>query len=127
VGPARRGQAHRQSKPPPAARHILAVPLKPREVITASVRETDLDDKRFEVSGIEDGNPTDFRCINGPQVNDKAASRWLNQRVEISGRVERDTKGRTRLMKVSHLKLVNAPNNSPDQTEFDFPDIQTWA
>lgn len=110
-----------------AARHILSAPVKEREVITitGTVRETDLDDKRFEVRGIEAGNLTDLRCIYGPKVTDKAASRWLNQRVEVTGRVERDAKGRARLMKVTHLKLVDAPDNSPDQKEFDFPDSQT--
>lgn len=109
-----------------AARHILAAPVKEREVITitGTVRETDLDDKRFEVRGIEAGNITDLRCIYGPKVTDKAASRWLNQRVEVRGRVERDSKGRARLMKVSHLKLVDASEDSPHQKEFDFPDNQ---
>lgn len=109
-----------------AARHILAAPVKEREVITitGTVRETDLDDKRFEVRGIEAGSLTDLRCIYGPKVTDKAASRWLNHRVEVTGRVERDSKGRARLMKVTHLKLVDAPDNFPDQKEFDFPDNQ---
>ena len=108
-------------------RHILATPVKRTEVITITgvVRETDLDDKRFEVRGIEAGNLTDLCCIYGPKVTDKAASRWLNQRVEVRGRVERDSKGRARLMKVTHLKLVDAPDNSPDQIEFEFPDNQT--
>lgn len=111
-----------------AARHILAAPVKQTEsiTITGTVRETDLDEKRFEVRGIENGNVTDLRCIYGPKVDDKTASKWLNQRVEVSGRVARDaTTGRARLMKVSNLKLVDAPEDSQQQREFEFPDEQT--
>ena len=105
-------------------RHILATPVRRTEVITINgiVRETDLDDKRFEVRGIEGTTLTDLRCIYGPKVADPIASKWLNQKVEVTGRVERDASGRARLMKVSHLKLVNAPNEAKQQTEFEFPD-----
>lgn len=108
-------------------RHILAAPVKRTEVITiiGIVRETDLDDKRFEVRGIEDGFVTDLRCIYGPRVVDKVAAKWLNHRVEVSGRVERDANGRARLMKVAHLKLVDAPDDSQQQIEFEFPDENT--
>lgn len=108
-------------------RHILATPVKRTEVITISgiVRETDLDDKRFEVRGIEENTLTDLRCIYGPKVADPIASKWLNHKVEVTGRVERDASGRARLMKVSHLKLVDAPNNAQQQIEFDFPDENT--
>jgi hypothetical protein len=105
-------------------RHLLATPVKRTEVITITgiVRETDLDDKRFEVRGIEDGFVTDLRCIYGPKVADPIASKWLNHKVEVTGRVERDASGRARLMKVAHLKLVDAPNDTQQQIEFDFPD-----
>ena len=108
-------------------RHILATPVKRTEVITISgiVRETDLDDKRFEVRGIEGNTVTDLRCIYGPKVADRIASMWLNHRVEVTGRVERDASGRARLMKVAHLKLVDAPDNAQQQIEFDFPDENT--
>lgn len=42
--------------------------------------------------------------------------------IEVTGRVERDASGRARLMKVSHLKLVDAPDDTHQQIEFDFPD-----
>lgn len=105
-------------------RHILATPVRKREVVTITgiVRETDLDDKRFEVRGIEAGSVTDLRCIYGPKVADPIASKWLNHKVEVTGRVERDASGRAKLMKVSHLKLVDAPNDNQQQIEFDFPD-----
>lgn len=108
-------------------RHILATPVKRTEVITITgvVRETDLDDKRFEVRGIEGGFVTDLRCIYGTRVVDKVAAKWLNHRVEVSGRVERDTSGRARLMKVAHLKLVDAPDDAQQQIEFEFPDENT--
>jgi hypothetical protein len=82
-----------------AVKHILAVPVRARESITLTgiVRETDLDDKRFEVRGIQDGMITDLRCIYGPKVADDVATRWLNKRVEVEGRVERDPNGRPRL------------------------------
>lgn len=105
-------------------RHILATPVKRTEVITITgvVRETDLDDKRFEVRGIEAGSVTDLRCIYGPKIADPVASKWLNHKVEVSGRVERDANGRARLMKVAHLRLVDAPDNTQQQIEFDFPE-----
>lgn len=105
-------------------RHILAAPVKRTEVISiiGTVRETDLDENRFEVRGIENGIITDLRCIYGPKVIDKIAAKWLNHRVEVSGRVERDANGRARLMKVAHLKLVDAPDDSQQQIEFVFPD-----
>lgn len=104
--------------------HILATPVREREVIAVvgTVRETDLDDKRFEIRGIEAGQLTDLRCIYGPQVTDRVASHWLNQKVEVKGRVERDARGRARLMKVTHLRLVSAPPEHPDQWEFEFPE-----
>ena len=68
---------------------------------------------------------TDLRCIYGPKVADRIASKWLNHRVEVRGRVERDTGGRARLMKVSSLKLVDAPDDAQQQTEFQFPDEKT--
>ena len=105
-------------------RHILATPVRRNEVVTVTgmVRETDLDDKRFEVRGIEDGSVTDLRCIYDSKVSDQDASRWLNHRVEVRGRVERDASGRARLMKVTHLKLMDAPADNEQQTEFRFPD-----
>ena len=108
-------------------RHILATPVKRTEVITITgiVRETDLDDKRFEVRGIEGGFVTDLRCIYGPKIADPIASKWLNHKVEVTGRVERDAGGRARLMKVAHLKLVDAPDNAQQQIEFEFPDQTT--
>lgn len=50
---------------------------------------------------IEVGFVTDLRCIYGPNIIDKIAARWLNHRVEVSGRVEWDASGRARLMKVA--------------------------
>lgn len=108
-------------------RHILATPVKRTEVITITgiVRETDLDDKRFEVRGIEEGIATDLRCIYGHKIADRTASKWLNQRVEVRGRVERDARGHARLMKISSLKLIDAPDDAQQQTEFQFPDENT--
>jgi hypothetical protein len=105
-------------------RHILAAPVKELEVITVSgtVRETDLDDKRFEIRGIEAGQLTDLRCIYGSQVADRIASVWLNQKVEVKGRVERDSKGRARLMRVTHLRLLDAQPEHTGQSEFEFPE-----
>lgn len=106
-------------------RHILATPVRRSEVITVvgMVRETDLDDKRFEVRGIEDGYTTDLRCIYGPKVANQIASTWLNHKVEVTGRVERDATGRARLMKVSQLRLMDARKDSEQQIEFQFPEF----
>jgi hypothetical protein len=103
--------------------YLISSPVIRKIIATiGSVRETSLDDKRFEVRGIEAGSVTDLRCIYGPKVADPIASKWLNHKVEVTGRVERDAIGRARLMKVSHLKLVDAPDNSQHQIEFEFPD-----
>jgi hypothetical protein len=66
-------------------RHILAAPVKRPGVIsiTGTVRETDLDENRFEVRRIENGIITDLRCIYGPKVIGKIAAKWLNHRVEV--------------------------------------------
>jgi hypothetical protein len=72
--------------------------------------------------GVANDFVTDLRCIYGPKIADPVASKWLNHKVEVSGRVERDASGRARLMKVAHLRLVDAPNNPQQQIEFDFPD-----
>jgi hypothetical protein len=105
-------------------KHILAVPVRASESITLAgiVRETDLDDKRFEVRGIQDGMITDLRCIYGPKVADEVATRWLNKRVEVEGRVERDASGRPRLMKITRLKLLDGASSGLTQEEFQFPD-----
>jgi hypothetical protein len=76
-----------------------------------------LDDKRF-YRGIEALQLTDLRCIYGSQVADRIASVWLNQKVEVKGRVERDSKGRARLMRVTHLRLLDAQPEHTGQSEF---------
>jgi hypothetical protein len=43
----------------------------------------------------------------------------------VRGRLERDAGGRARLMKVSSLKLVDAPDDAQQQIEFQFPDENT--
>jgi hypothetical protein len=57
-----------------------------------------------------------------PKVADEVATRWLNKRVEVEGRVERDASGRPRLMKITRLKLLNAASSGVTQEEFQFPD-----
>jgi hypothetical protein len=65
---------------------------------------------------------TDLRCIYGPKVSDEVATRWLNKRVEVEGRVERDARGHPRLMKITRLKLLDAAATGAIQDEFQFPD-----
>ena len=106
-------------------RHILAVPVRAREVLTVvgTVREADLDKDRFEVRGIREGNIiTDMRCVYGKNVSDSHATEWLNKRVEVTGRVERDLQGRPRLMQVKSLRLLDAQEKS-QQLVFEFPDV----
>jgi hypothetical protein len=94
-----------------AVHHIPAYPVKRTDVVTITriVWETDLNGKRLKVRGIECNTVPFLRCINGPRVADRIASKWSNQRVVVRGRVERDTDGHAQLMKLSSLKPVDAP------------------
>jgi|GEM_PF-908218 hypothetical protein len=107
--------------------HVLKTPVRGQEIITLQghVRETDLDQKRFEVRGIEEGTFTDLRCIYGPGVPDKIASEWLNRTVKVKGRVDRNAQGQARLMKVMHLEVIGGSDEGVQQREFDFPDAES--
>ncbi len=108
-------------------RHVLQTPVRGHEVITlkGTVRETDLDQRRFEIRGIEEGSFTDLRCIYGPGVADPIASKWLNRTLKVTGRVERNAQGQARLMKVTHLEIVGGSDADFQQREFDFPDSES--
>ena len=104
--------------------NILAVPVRAREVVTIAgiVREADLDSHRFEVRGIREGSViTDLRCVYGKNVSDSHATEWLNKRIEVTGRVERDQHGHPRLMQVKSLRLLDAQKKN-QQLSFEFPD-----
>lgn len=107
--------------------HVLQTPVRGDERITlqGTVRETDLDQKRFEVRGIEGGAFTDLRCIYGAGVPDGLASKWLNRTVKVTGRVDRNAQGQARLMKVTHLEIIGGSDAKIKQREFDFPDVES--
>lgn len=101
--------------------HILAKPVKSDEVLTLSgdIREIDLDQHRFEIRQITAGAVNDLRCIYSKKVTDTLAKQWLGDRVEVTGRVERDIKGNPRLMRITHLKTSGSKPGAK-QTEFKF-------
>lgn len=63
-------------KPLTKESRLFGTSVKRTEIITISgiVREADLNDKRFEVGGIEENTVTGLRCIYGPKVADRIAS-----------------------------------------------------
>lgn len=102
--------------------HLLAKPpSKSKEIIELSgtIRELDLDNRRFELRNIDDDHILhDVRCIYGEKVREVNARKWLGESVLVQGRVQRDPDGRPRLMRLRHITV----KGSDDQIMFDFSD-----
>lgn len=102
--------------------HLLAKPtVKGREVIELSgtIRELDLDNRRFELRNIDDSYIlNDVRCIYGDKVKEGNARKWLGESVEVKGRVQRDPNGRPRLLRLIQITV----KGDEDQIMIDFPD-----
>jgi len=90
----------------------LRQPVHSQEVVTlvGEVRELDLDARRFELRRIESG-VTDVRCAYSESVG-RAARRWLGNRVEVTGRIERLAGGAPRLISVEAIRRLDPPSSS---------------
>ena len=68
-----------------------------------TVREIDLDERRFDLRSIED-LATGIRCAYEPE-EDTRAKAWLDRRATVDGMLERDKRGRPALLWVSNLRI----------------------
>lgn len=81
-------------------------PVASQEIVTfhGHVREMDLDAHRFELRHVENLEANEVRCIY-KDYEDSTASEWLNKLVTVVGLVDRDAKGRARLMEVQSIEV----------------------
>lgn len=88
-------------------RRQLVHPVIGQEKATfdGDVREIDLDARRFELRHIENFEINDLRCSYVDKT-DEEASAWLNKRVRVSGLVERDLRGKARLLDMATIKIL---------------------
>lgn len=88
------------------ATQAMEHPVESDEVATfhGQVREIDLDAFRFELRHVENLEANEVRCIYAG-YSDNEASKWLNKFVVVSGLVERDSKGKARLMEIQSIKI----------------------
>lgn len=102
--------------------HLLSKPpVKSKEIIELSgtIRELDLDNRRFELRNIDDDYIlNDVRCIYGEKVKEANARKWLGESVEVQGRVQRDPNGRPRLLRLKQITI----KGDDDQMMIDFPE-----
>ena len=83
----------------PVTDSALAVADRPVSLI-GDVREIDLDAHRFDLRHIERMEINDVRC-SYLDASDEEAKEWLNRHVRVTGIVERDPQGRTRLLEIT--------------------------
>ena len=72
------------------------------------VREIDLDSRRFDLRGINEGQLNDLRCVYGKEAIEDDAKNWLGHRLVVEGRIERDHNGKPRLLQIRKLEDVDA-------------------
>lgn len=108
------GRAVGEEELPPlthAARAViqkqLRHPVVSEEIVTllGYVREIDLDAKRFELRHVENLEANVVRCVYSEQSDDEASD-WLNKHIRVTGRVDRDTTGKPRLLEVASVEFV---------------------
>jgi hypothetical protein len=85
----------------------LRHPVVSEEIVTllGYVREIDLDAKRFELRHVENLEANVVRCVYSAQSDDEA-SEWLNKHIRVTGKVDRDTAGKPRLLEVASVEFV---------------------
>jgi hypothetical protein len=85
----------------------LRHPVASEEIVTllGHVREIDLDAKRFELRHIENMEANVVRCVYSEQSDDEA-SEWLNKHIRVTGKVDRDTAGKPRLLEAASVEFV---------------------
>lgn len=93
-----------------ALSHLVSSPVRSREGMTFKgvVREIDLDSRRFDLRGINEGQLNDLRCVYGKEAIEDDAKNWLGHRLVVEGRIERDHNGKPRLLQIRKLEDVDA-------------------
>jgi hypothetical protein len=93
------------------------IPVQSRETIekyVGTVREIDLDARRFELRQIVGVPKEEIRCAY-LELHDAEAKNWLDRKVQVSGPVVRDSKGTVRMLQVSLLETIDVA--SPEQDD----------
>ncbi len=95
----------------PATRKAITESLKSPVVgdefaeLTGYVREIDFDAKRFDLRQIEQGEYRSVRCVYS-SYQDADAEKWVNRKISIYGKVERNKDGKPRLIDIQIVMLV---------------------
>jgi hypothetical protein len=72
---------------------------------TGTVREIDLDARRFELRQLDNEETQSIRCSYGEDWQD-AARDWLDQQVRVYGRTEKDSSGRVRFINTEQVEFL---------------------
>ena len=84
--------------------------VAPTLILIGHVREMDLDNKRFELRHLEglEGLEVseDVRCSYLNET-DEEAKQWLNCKVRVTGKAERDIKGKVRLLETTSVEILS--------------------
>jgi hypothetical protein len=91
------------------ARRVLKTPVAGEllEAFEGVVREIDLDDRRFELRGIQDEQVDNIRCAYSDSIDDVEAKAWLNVFIRVTGNVEKSPRGRPRLIQVHSVEVID--------------------
>ena len=89
---------------------ILAKPAVSNELVQfeGTVREIDLDAKRFEIRGISDEKVQDIRCVYG-QIDIQNPRQLLDAKVRVLGYVARRADEAPRLLSLQRIEMLNLP------------------
>ena len=89
---------------------MLVRPVVGKEVLQleGTVREIDLDARRFEVRGVSDHEIADIRCVY-TNLGNVLPRRLLDARVRVRGLVERRSDEAPRLLAVDQIEVLTAP------------------
>jgi hypothetical protein len=79
--------------------------------VVGTVREIDLDARRFELRQIFGASFQEIRCAYSEEFDDEAKT-WLDKLVQVHGRVEKDSGGRIRMLEIE--SLASADKQKPE-------------
>lgn len=106
-------QAHSAGELTPQVRKAVGEALKTPAVgdefteLVGLVREIDLDAQRFELRQVEHDRISDVRCAySSASYPDSEATKWVNNKVSIYGKVERNSAGKARLIEVVKVRAL---------------------
>ncbi len=87
-------------------RNMIAHPVKSEEIgsFEGIVREIDLDLRRFELRRIEEAEIEDIRCAYDEEYAIRAKG-FLDNKLKVTGRIERSTDGRPRLVEAQFIEM----------------------